>query len=346
MKKVRYLYILVLVLSLLFLYQKPVKADICGNVTHNSSGNYDSLSCYLTIEEKTCLVKFIKYSDGSAGLYIDGVKQEALNKKNYSCTSCDVSFSLDNTLENGINDLSNIVVSQISAVTGKYKFSGIHSYEKDTIICSNDNYNIIVDEDDGHICKVVIKSNPDGNVEMTYGNQKTINPKKGTYTCTVAGDSITFNLPKDLPKDSISSVADCPNITSSAKKETEDDMNTETTKEEEDKEHLDNSKYDASTKDGNLTTNELNCEDFIKGDLLKYIEKILSIMKYAGIVLCIGLTILDFVKAITGDDKDALNKITKKALTRILLVALLFFLPTIINFVIGIVNENACPINF
>ena len=78
----------------------------------------------------------------------------------------------------------------------------------------------------------------------------------------------------------------------------------------------------------------------------EYIEKILSLMKYAGIVLCIGLTILDFAKAITGDDKDALNKITKKALTRILLVALLFFLPTIINFIIGIVNENACPINF
>ncbi|MGN1379777.1 MAG: hypothetical protein ACI4XR_05275 [Bacilli bacterium] len=344
MKKVGYLYILVL--SLLFLYQKPVKADICGNVTHNSSGNYDSLSCSLTIEEKTCLVKFIKYSDGSAGLYIDGVKQEVLNKKNYSCTSCDVSFSLDNTLENGINDLSNIVVSQVSAVTGKYKFSGIQSYEKDIIICSNDNYNIIVDKDDGHICKVVIKSNPDGNVEMTYGNQKTINPKKGTYTCTVAGDSITFNLPKDLPKNSISSVADCPNITSSAEKETDDDEYTETTNEEEEKEHLDNSEYDNSNKHLGTETGELNCENFIKDDLLTYIEKILSLMKYAGIVLCIGLTIVDFAKAIIGDDKDALNKITKKAFIRIILVALLFFLPTLINFVLNIVNPDACPINF
>ena len=69
-------------------------------------------------------------------------------------------------------------------------------------------------------------------------------------------------------------------------------------------------------------------------------------MKYAGIILCIGLTIADFAKAIIGDDKDALNKITKKAFIRIILVALLFFLPIIINFVLSIVNENACPINF
>lgn len=342
MKKV--LYLSILVLSILFIYQKPVNADICNNVIHNPYENYDSLSCALTIEDKSCLVKFVKYGDGSAGLYIEGEKQESLNKKNYNCKSCDVSFTLDNSLENGINDLNNIVVSVESSITGKYRFSGIISYEKDTIICSNDNYNIIVDEKDGHVCKVVIKSNSDGNVEMTYGDQKTINPKKGTYTCTVGGDSITFTLPKDLPKNSISSTSDCPNLSSSAKKETDNDENTETTEEE--KEHLDNSDYDTSTNKGELSTSELNCEDFIKGDLLKYIEKILSLMKYAGIVLCIGLTILDFAKAITGDDKDALNKITKKALTRILLVALLFFLPTIINFVIGIVNENACPINF
>ena len=343
MKKV--IYLSILVLSILFIYQKPVNADTdyCNNVIHNSSGNYDSLFCRLTIEDKTCSVKFVKYSDGSAGLYIEGEKQE-LNKKKYNCKTCDVSFTLDNTLENGINDLNNIVVSVESSVSGKYKFSGIKSYEKDTIICSNDNYNFIVDEEDRHICKVVIKSNSDGNVEMTYGDQKTINPKKGTYTCTVGGDSITFTLPKDLPKNSISSTSDCPNLSSSAKKETDNDENTETTEEE--KEHLDNSDYDNSNNGLNSETGELDCTQVIKGDLLTYIEKILSLMKYAGIILCIGLTIADFAKAIIGDDKDALNKITKKAFIRIILVALLFFLPIIINFVLSIVNENACPINF
>lgn len=37
-------------------------------------------------------------------------------------------------------------------------------------------------------------------------------------------------------------------------------------------------------------------------------------MKYAGIILCIGLSIYDFVKALLNNDKDSLSKITKKYL--------------------------------
>ena len=91
---------------------------------------------------------------------------------------------------------------------------------------------------------------------------------------------------------------------------------------------------------------ELECESIFTGDLQQYLEKIFSIMKYLGIVLCIGLSIVDFVKAILDDDKNALNKITKRVLTRLLLVALLFFLPTIVNFIVTLIDSNACKINF
>ena len=69
-------------------------------------------------------------------------------------------------------------------------------------------------------------------------------------------------------------------------------------------------------------------------------------MKYAGIILCIGLSIYDFVKALLNNDKDSLSKITKKVFIRLILVAVLFMLPTLVNFVISIIDENACKINF
>ena len=93
-------------------------------------------------------------------------------------------------------------------------------------------------------------------------------------------------------------------------------------------------------------TDQLKCESIFKGNLQKYIEKIFSLMKYAGIILCIGLSIYDFVKALLNNDKDSLSKITKKVFIRLILVAVLFMLPTLVNFVISIIDENACKINF
>ena len=93
-------------------------------------------------------------------------------------------------------------------------------------------------------------------------------------------------------------------------------------------------------------TDQLKCESIFKGNIQKYIEKIFSIIKYAGIVLCIGLSIYDFVKALLNTDNDALSKITKRVFIRLILVAVLFMLPTLVNFVISIIDENACKINF
>ena len=93
-------------------------------------------------------------------------------------------------------------------------------------------------------------------------------------------------------------------------------------------------------------TEQLKCESIFKGNIQKYIEKIFSLMKYAGIILCIGLSIYDFVKALLNNDKDSLSKITKKVFIRLILVAVLFMLPTLVNFVISIIDENACKINF
>ena len=74
------------------------------------------------------------------------------------------------------------------------------------------------------------------------------------------------------------------------------------------------------------------------GNVAYYLQKALEVMKYLGIILCIVLTIVDFAKAIFSDDKDMLKSLTKKALTRLLYVVILFFLPTIVELIMSLVG--------
>ena len=359
--------ILILFISLFYIFTNTKALE----VKYNENEKYHYISKSYFDENKSCSIQLRKYDNGTAGLYIKGITDTGYVKMDTSKKSisnpCGGSFylikniTLDNNLESGINNLENVsfvVNSSALNITGIVANKNTNSNDDNqTIICSGADYNKNINRGDKtYNCKITIETDSEGNVHLKYGivnisnTIEKINPTATKFTCSGAGLSLDFYLNKQLKKGSIKSQSDCPTITSADGDQTDtypgNSDDTDTADRDTEKEHLDNSDYDTSTNKGELSTGELNCEDFIKGDLLIYIEKILSIMKYAGIVLCIGLTIADFVKAITGDDKDALNKITKKALTRILLVALLFFLPTIINFIIGIVNENACPINF
>ena len=61
---------------------------------------------------------------------------------------------------------------------------------------------------------------------------------------------------------------------------------------------------------------------------------------------CVGMTIYDFVKALLDSDKEIMNKLVKKAFTRLILVAVLFFLPTFVNLIIKLFVDNPCEIKF
>ena len=95
-----------------------------------------------------------------------------------------------------------------------------------------------------------------------------------------------------------------------------------------------------------MNPGEMDCNQVIQGKLGEYLTKIFSIMKYLGIVLCVGMTIYDFVKALLDSDKEIMNKLVKKAFTRLILVAVLFFLPTFINLIIKLFVDNPCEIKF
>ena len=177
---------------------------------------------------------------------------------------------------------------------------------------------------------------------MRYGEESKINPGTELLFCSAGGDSLEFRLSKSMRNGSLKSDKDCPEIIHAGDSENDSSINDNYTPDRDTSGN--SSKLDNINT--NINTGKLKCESIFKGNIQKYIEKIFSIIKYAGIVLCIGLSIYDFVKALLNTDNDALSKITKRVFIRLILVAVLFMLPTLVNFVISIIDENACKIKF
>lgn len=71
-----------------------------------------------------------------------------------------------------------------------------------------------------------------------------------------------------------------------------------------------------------------------------------TIIKYAGPLLCIVFSSIDLVKTVVSDDKDAMSKTVKKCLKRVVLALILFFIPTIVNFLFPLLGfYGTCGIN-
>lgn len=68
------------------------------------------------------------------------------------------------------------------------------------------------------------------------------------------------------------------------------------------------------------------------GTVAEFLEQILTIMQYAGPILCLVLSVSDFIKAAASQDKDALFKATKTTGKRIALAMFLFFIPLLVDF--------------
>lgn len=56
-------------------------------------------------------------------------------------------------------------------------------------------------------------------------------------------------------------------------------------------------------------------------------------MGYLAPILCVVLSMVDFIKASASQDKDALMKAGKNTAKRLVLALILFFLPALINFI-------------
>lgn len=73
-------------------------------------------------------------------------------------------------------------------------------------------------------------------------------------------------------------------------------------------------------------------------DFAYFLQEIFDVMKYAGPILCLVFSVMDFIKATSGQDKDLLMKATKKTIIRVVLAMILFFVPGLINFLFGLIG--------
>lgn len=75
-----------------------------------------------------------------------------------------------------------------------------------------------------------------------------------------------------------------------------------------------------------------DCEEIIDAEVWEFLQQVFNVIKYAGPILCLVLSVSDFVKAAASQDKDALVKATKTTGKRVVYALVLFFIPTLINF--------------
>ena len=74
------------------------------------------------------------------------------------------------------------------------------------------------------------------------------------------------------------------------------------------------------------------CSEVFDKEILDFLQQIFNIFKFIAPLLCLALSMMDFVKAVAGQDKDALSKATKTTGKRIIYAIVLFFIPDLINF--------------
>ena len=74
------------------------------------------------------------------------------------------------------------------------------------------------------------------------------------------------------------------------------------------------------------------CEEVIDAEVYDFLQQIFNVIKYAGPILCLAFSVIDFVKATASQDKDALAKAGKNAGKRVAFALILFFIPTLIDF--------------
>lgn len=328
-------------------------------VRTNSSGAVSSRTFTLTDKQnRTCKVTLKSASGGRQIRYyieVDGVDQTS--RKTYSCNNSNVKFSLDGDISKGFN-LENIQCSysssnnlfNISGISGNNSYGAAKS-------CTGDDY---LFPKDGKTCKVVVSINEYKKVTLKYGDKNNWSSAKSESNPGITGfdcviDETTIHIKSDVKIED--NLTKCPKLTADVNSELDNSdgdhterNDTNTTINPDEETNYDHGIGDLISKwmtgKGSMDTSEMNCNAVIKGTLGDYLTKIFSIMKYLGIVLCVGMTIYDFVKALLDSDKEIMNKLVKKAFTRLILVAVLFFLPLFVNLIMSIFVENPCPINF
>ena len=93
--------------------------------------------------------------------------------------------------------------------------------------------------------------------------------------------------------------------------------------------------------DMDFTTTD--CESYLglitdDSDPAYYLNFAFQLLKYAAIVILFVLTVVDFAKAVASSKDDAIKKALQKAIKRLIVAVIIFFLPILINFILDLLG--------
>lgn len=84
---------------------------------------------------------------------------------------------------------------------------------------------------------------------------------------------------------------------------------------------------------------EVNCDGIIGKELLGFFNKIFRWIQILAPIYVIIIGGVEFTGAVLQDDKDAMKKATNKLVKRLLIAIALFFIPLILNWLLGVFND-------
>ena len=90
----------------------------------------------------------------------------------------------------------------------------------------------------------------------------------------------------------------------------------------------------------NVTLNMKYGCDIFSGDMKNWLIQLLDIIKIVGLVLTAILSMVDFLKGTATGNADTMKKVWKNIGNRLISVVILFLLPVLIEFVLGLVTLN------
>lgn len=95
--------------------------------------------------------------------------------------------------------------------------------------------------------------------------------------------------------------------------------------------------YDSTLYD-NVVSAEVNCSTLgsLRGDL----QGIFNVFKIVAPILVIAMSVYDFIKAFTGKVEGEMKKAFTKLVKRLIFAVILFFLPNILDFFLGLVDPG------
>ncbi len=107
-----------------------------------------------------------------------------------------------------------------------------------------------------------------------------------------------------------------------------------------------NDENNANNTNNGFEIGTLDCKGIFKGEFGKILKQILDILRFLVPILIIGLSVVDFIKALAAQNQDELKKASQKFIKRLIIGIIIFLLPTILEFVLNLagIEYGVCPI--